>query len=89
MHFRPDYRDLVLDLKHAQAKLLSFFSIILREHKEEVHEHCSSLAGRLISLLNCNISSDESSLRLELLSGLEYVILSDYKSGMTILFNST
>lgn len=77
----------MLDLKHAQAKLLSFFSIILRDHKEELHVHCSSLPGRLISLLNCNISSDDSSLRLELLSGLEYVILSDYKCGTPIIFN--
>ncbi|VVC27366.1 Armadillo-type fold,Armadillo-like helical [Cinara cedri] len=77
--YKPDYRDLVLDLKHAQAKLLSFFSIILKDHKNTVYVHCSPLPGRLISLLSCNMSSDDSSLRLELLSGLEYVILSDYK----------
>lgn len=79
--FRPDYRDLILDLKHAQVRLLFFFAIFLKDNKDEIRIYCSSLPGRIISLLNCNLSSDVSSLRTELLSGFESVILIDYKSG--------
>lgn len=81
LYFRPDYRDLVLDLKHAQVRLLFFFSIFLKDNKDAAQLHCTTLPGRVISLLSCNMSSDNSSLRTELLSGFESVILIDYKCG--------
>lgn len=81
-YFRPDYRDLVLDLKHAQVRLLFFFSIFLKDNKEAIRLHCSTLPGRVISLLSCNMSSDVSVLRTELLTGFESLILIDYKCGM-------
>lgn len=79
--FRPDYRDLILDLKYAQVRLLLFFAIFLKDNKDEIRLHCSTLPGRIISLFNCNLSSDISSLRTELLTGFESIILIDYKSG--------
>lgn len=85
-YFRPEYRDLVLDLKHSQVRLLFFFAIFLKDNKDAIRLHCSSLPGRVIGLLNCNMSSDVSSLRTELLSGFESVILIDYKCGTFRLF---
>lgn len=87
LYFRPDYRDLVLDLKHAQVRLLFFFSIFLKDNKDAIRLYCSTLPGRVISLLSCNMASDVSSLRTELLSGFESLILIDYKSGMFGLLN--
>lgn len=75
-------------MKHAQVRLLFFFSIFLKDNKDVIRLYCSTLPGRIISLLNCNMSSDVSSLRTELLSGFESVILIDYKCGMCIvIFN--
>lgn len=89
-YFRPDYRDLVLDLKYAQVRLLFFFSIFLKDNKDVIQLHCSTLPGRVICLLSCNMSSDVSSLRTELLSGFESIILIDYKCGMCLnLFTLT
>jgi len=73
---------LVLDLKHAQVRLLFFFSIFLKDNKDAAQLLCTTLPGRVIGLLSCNVSPDNSSLRTELLSGFESVILIDYKCGM-------
>lgn len=80
-YFRPDYRDMVLDLKYAQIRLMSFFSLLIKDHRDKIHHHCSPIAGKVINLLNCSMSGDISGLRTELLSGFESIILIDYKYG--------
>lgn len=75
---------MVLDLKYAQIRLLGFFSLLIKDHRDEIYQHCSPIAGKVISLLNCNMSADISGLRTELLSGFESIILIDYKYGMYI-----
>ncbi|XP_029341770.1 transformation/transcription domain-associated protein isoform X2 [Acyrthosiphon pisum] len=77
--YKPDHRDLVLDLKHAQVRLLFFFSQFVKGIKDGVRVYCPSLPGRIISLMNCNVASDISNIRSELLSGFESVVLNDYK----------
>lgn len=79
INFKPDLRDLILDLKHAQVRLLFFFSIFLKCTKDGVRLHCPTLPSRIISLMNCNIASNISSIRSELLSAFESFILIDYK----------
>lgn len=79
--FRLEYKDLILDLKHSQVRLLSFFAIFLKDNKDVVSSHFSTLPGRVITLLNCNMSTDVSNLRTELLTGFESLILIDYKYG--------
>lgn len=82
MHFRSEYRDIVLEMKHAQVRLLPFFAIFLKDNKDATNLHFSTLPGRVITLLNCNMSSDVSNLRTELLTGFESLILIDYKYGL-------
>jgi hypothetical protein len=73
---------MVIDFKFAQIRLLGFFSLMIKDHKDDIFQHCSSFASKVISLLNCNISADVSGLRIELLSGFESLILIDYKYGI-------
>lgn len=63
-------------------RLLSFLSLFVKCVKDAVRLHCPTLPGRIISLMNCNVASDISSIRSELLSGFESVVLNDYKFGM-------
>lgn len=77
--YKPDHRDLVIDLKHAQVRLLFFFSPFVKGIKDGVRIHCPTLPGRIISLMTCNVTSDVSNIRSELLSGFESVVLNDYK----------
>lgn len=81
MHFRSDCRDIVLDLRHAQIKLLGFFVAFLKDNKDLNSSHFSTFPGRVITLLNCNMSTDVSNLRTDLLSGFENLILFEYKYG--------
>ncbi|XP_025202207.1 transcription-associated protein 1-like [Melanaphis sacchari] len=79
INYKPDLRDLILDLKHAQVRLLFFFSSFLKCTKDGVRLHCPTLPSRIISLMNCNIASNISSIRSELLSAFESFVLIDYK----------
>lgn len=85
-YFRPEYRDLILDLRHSQVRLLSFFSIFIKDNQDSIKSQNSTLSSRVIRLLNCSMASDVSSLRTELLSGFESVILTNFKSGKFSLF---
>ncbi|XP_050530942.1 transcription-associated protein 1-like isoform X2 [Daktulosphaira vitifoliae] len=78
--YKAEYRDLVLDLKYAQVRLLPFFSLFLKENRDAISVHCTTLAGRIIHLMGSNIFSDVSNLRTELLTGFESIILADHKS---------
>ncbi|XP_050420275.1 transformation/transcription domain-associated protein-like [Adelges cooleyi] len=77
--YKSEYRDLVLDLKYAQVRLLHFFALFLRENRDAIRLHCSSILCRVINLLGSNIFSEDSNLRTELLFGFESIILSDFK----------
>jgi len=76
----------VIDLKHAQVRLLFFFSPFVKGIKDGVRKYCPSMPGRIISLMNCNVTSDVTSIRSELLSGFESVVLNDFKHGMYGLY---